>query len=92
VVQAGGSFVSSGRPRRLPLGSHRVEPCLAAGLEHDDLCRTRCLLGACRDPDEVQVHLRSSLSLMGAARRPSSSPPRIDSTNRQWRCFWASTY
>jgi hypothetical protein len=61
VKQGGRLVVSSGRPRGLPLGPCGLEPRLAAGLEHHDLCRALRLLGACRDPDEVQLHFLSSL-------------------------------
>jgi hypothetical protein len=55
--------VSSGRPRGLPLRSRGLEARLSAGLEHHDLGRAVRLLRTCRDPDEVQVHLVSSLCM-----------------------------
>jgi hypothetical protein len=58
VKQGGRLVVSSGRPRRLPLGSRGLEARLAACLEHHDLGRAQRLLWACRDPYEVEMHLR----------------------------------
>ena len=64
---------SRGRPRGLPLGSCRLETRLAADLELDDLGRARCLLGACRDPDEVLVHFALLSVFYGRRTAPSSS-------------------
>jgi hypothetical protein len=64
---------SRGRPRGLPLESCRLETRLAADLELDDLGRARCLLGACRDPDEVQVHLALLSVFDGRRATPSFS-------------------
>src|SRR6058998_1805510 len=49
---------SRGRPRRRPLRSCALETCLAANLKLDDLGRARHRLGPCRDPYEVEMHLR----------------------------------
>jgi hypothetical protein len=63
---------SSGRPCRLPLVSCGVEARLATDLEHHDLCRAQRPLRTRRDPDKVQMHLVSPLSVKGALRRPLS--------------------
>ena len=72
MTQAGGSVVSSGRAWAGPLAPCGLEARLAAGLEHDDLCRARRLLGAGRDPNEVQVHLVPPLCCGDISRRPRS--------------------
>jgi hypothetical protein len=55
---------SGGRPRRLPLGSRRVEPRLPTRLELHDLGWAQHLpRAACRNPNEVQLHLASPFSL-----------------------------
>ena len=49
---------SRGRPRPPRSTSCRFEARLAADLELHDLGRARRRLGACRDPNEVEMHLR----------------------------------
>ncbi len=58
VLQSVRLVVSRGRPRALPLAPCRLEPRLATDLELHDLGGTRYRLGACRDPYEVEMHLR----------------------------------
>jgi hypothetical protein len=63
---------SSGRPCGLPLVSCGVEARLATDLEHHDLCRAQRPLRARGDPDEVQMHLASPLSVEGRLAAPLS--------------------
>jgi hypothetical protein len=68
VLQSVRLVVSCGRPGALPLAPCRLVPRLSADLQLHDLGRARNLLGACRDPNEVEMHLRL-LSVSKGARR-----------------------
>jgi hypothetical protein len=61
---------SRGRPRRRPLRPCPLEPRFAANLELYDFGRTRHWLGACRDPYEVEMHLRLLSGSKGARGAP----------------------
>jgi hypothetical protein len=58
VLQSVRLVGSCGRPGALPLVPCHLEPRLSASLQLHDLCGARNLLGAFRDPNEVEMHLR----------------------------------
>jgi hypothetical protein len=70
VLQSVRLVVSRGRPWALPFAPCRLEPRLAADFQLHDLGRARYRLGACRDPYEVEMHLRLLSVSKGAPRRP----------------------